>query len=85
MYAIWREVGEFEISEQRSADQVRAIMVNDFWSGWEIKFVPGVLEALGSVLSTMNNNLGTIEEGNPVKLIQRYAKIPRTGESVDRA
>ena len=37
MFAFWREVGEFEISEQRLADQARAIKVNGWLSDIEIE------------------------------------------------
>lgn len=37
MTGVWREIGEFEISEQRLADQARGIKVNDWLSDIKIE------------------------------------------------
>ena len=37
MFAFWWEVGEFEISEQRLADQARAVKVNGWLSDVELE------------------------------------------------
>ena len=49
MTAIWREIGEFEISEQRLADQARAIKVNSWLSDIEIEELKREVESRGVV------------------------------------
>ena len=37
MLAIWEQLGEFETTEQRLADQARHICVNGWWSDLEME------------------------------------------------
>ena len=52
MFAKWREIGVFNVSEQRLADQVRAIMNNNFLSNVELE------EIEREILMEENNGMG---------------------------
>ena len=49
MTAIWREIGEFEVSEQRLADQARAIKLNGWLSDIEIEELKREVDSRGVV------------------------------------
>ena len=49
MTAIWREIGEFEVSEQRLADQARASKVNGWLSDIEIEELKREVDSRGVV------------------------------------
>ena len=56
MFAKWQEIGVFNVSEQRLADQVRAIKNNNFLSNVELEEIEREI--------VMEENNGTVQESN---------------------
>ena len=56
MFAKWQEIGVFNVSEQRLADQVRAIKNNNFLSNVELEEIEHEI--------VMEENNGTVQESN---------------------
>ena len=76
MSAIWREIGVFQVTEQRLADQARAIRINAWLTDVEIEKLRRKIERE----NTREENVESNEEGSQSNTLERELTSP-TGQS----